>query len=49
MFTEIIITILGDQFHQIAFIKDGIYEFIEPFEDSHRQYLNLDITVFKII
>jgi hypothetical protein len=50
MWTEILITVVEDRFHQIAFIKDGIYDFVEPFEHKyHSQYLNLDITSFKII
>jgi hypothetical protein len=50
MFNEIIITILGDNFHQIAFLKDGIYIDVEPYEAKyHSEYLNLDITTFKMI
>lgn len=50
MFDEIMITILGDKYHQIAFIKNGMYEFVEPYEPKyHNEYLNLDITTFKLI
>lgn len=48
-FTEIIITYYSDSnsFNQIAFLIDGIYQSIEPFEfNSHLQYLKLSITRF---
>ena len=52
MYDEIIITYYKDSmfFNQIAFIKNGIYENVEPFElKNHSEFLNLDITVFQQI
>ena len=43
---EIIISMLNNRYHQIAFICDGVYDFVEPYEEkSHKQYL----TTAKII
>ena len=50
MYTEITITYYksSNTFNQIIFIKDGVIEFVEPFESKHlSEYLNLDITNFK--
>ena len=50
MFDEILITIRDNKFHQIVFFNNGIIEFVEPYEKKyHVEYLNLDITQFKII
>jgi hypothetical protein len=51
-YTEIIITYYKDSstFNQIAFLINGIYDNVEPFElKYHCEYLNLDITTFKQI
>jgi hypothetical protein len=48
--SEIIISIRDNKPHQIAFIKDCIMEFVEPFEVKHHyRYFKLDITTFKFI
>lgn len=37
----------SDHFNQIAFLEDGAYITIEPFElKHHAEYLNLEITKF---
>ena len=50
MFDEILITVRDNSFNQIAFINNGIIEFVEPYEMKyHMEYLNLDITEFKFL
>lgn len=47
--TEIIINYYkdSDHFNQIAFLEDGAYITVEPFElKYHSKYLNLEITKF---
>jgi hypothetical protein len=51
-YTEIIITYYKDSstFNQIAFLINGVYDTVEPFElKYHSEYLNLSITTFKQI
>ena len=40
MKSEIIISKINNRYHQIAFICDGIYDYVEPYEEKyHKQYL----------
>lgn len=42
MKNEVIISKINNRYHQIAFICDGVYDFVEPYEDkSHKQYLKI--------
>jgi hypothetical protein len=37
---EVIISIIDNRHHQIAFICDGIYDYVGPYEEKyHKQYL----------
>ena len=46
--SEIIVSIYKSKPHQIAFIKDGVIEFVEPYEEKHhKEYLSLSITTFE--
>jgi len=39
---EVIISKINNRYHQIAFICDGVYDFVEPYEEkSHKQYLKI--------
>jgi hypothetical protein len=51
MYDEIIITVNSDgSYRQIGFIKNSIYEYVEPFEPKyHNEYLTNDITIFKYL
>jgi hypothetical protein len=40
MKNEIIISKINNRYHQIAFICDGIYDYVGPYEEKyHKQYL----------
>ena len=40
MKNKIIISKINNRYHQIAFICDGIYDYVGPYEEKyHKQYL----------